>query len=220
MDRDIEENFNKNFGDRTSSSYGGGAGNHKKSLYRRVSVHYFHVMKDQMACCCCVPLGMAFHIIACLDILVGAFLAVQVLENYTAAREDRRALAIEVIANFYNWIAYILAAILVLYTIPRIPMYLMTLCRRKSYGRLKYYFRTRVMTFVAMVTLLAVFMFMLYKNSEDLAVVYYSNATYIMFQAAGIVGFWAGIDLYWSFAIRTYKDSKKGKQGRNVAERM
>jgi hypothetical protein len=54
----------------------------KKSFYRRVSVHHFHVMKDQMVCCCCVPIGMAFHIIACLDLIFGIFLVVETFEYF------------------------------------------------------------------------------------------------------------------------------------------
>lgn len=177
-------------------------------------------MKDQMACCCCVPLGMAYHIIASLDILIGVVLAIQVLENYTAATEDRRAQLIDVVANLYYWIAYCLSAIVIGYTIPRIPMYLLTLCRRKSYGRLKYYFRTRVATFIVMLISFVTFFVWVYKNSEELAIAYDSTATYIMFQAVALMLSWIVIDMYWSFAIRTYKDSKKGKQGRHVAERM
>ena len=57
----------------------------KKSFYRRVSVHHFHVMKDQMACCCCVPLGMAYHLIACLDFIFGIFLVIEALEYFEQA---------------------------------------------------------------------------------------------------------------------------------------
>jgi hypothetical protein len=59
----------------------------KKSFYRRVSVHHFHVMKDQMACCCCVPLGMAHHIIGCIDIVNFIFEIIQAME-YRAASND------------------------------------------------------------------------------------------------------------------------------------
>ncbi len=39
-------------------------------------------------------------------------------------------------------------ASVVLYSVPRIPLYLATICRRKSYSRLKLYFRTRITTFL------------------------------------------------------------------------
>ena len=39
------------------------------SFYSRMSIHYFHITKDR-TCCCCIPVGMAFHIIAILDVLM------------------------------------------------------------------------------------------------------------------------------------------------------
>lgn len=74
----------------TNNSYEGS--DRKQSFYRRVSVHHFHVMKDQMACCCCVPLGMAYHMIAAADTLVAIILAIEALEYKVAAEEDEQAL--------------------------------------------------------------------------------------------------------------------------------
>ena len=38
--------------------------------------------------------------------------------------------------------------------------------------------------------------------------------------AGSMMLFWLGIDLYWSIAVRSYKDSKKGKQGLDAAKRL
>ena len=48
----------------------------RQSFYRRVSVHHFHVMKDTISCCCCVPLGMAYHMIAAADLSIAIIIAV------------------------------------------------------------------------------------------------------------------------------------------------
>jgi len=53
-----------------------------------------------------------------------------------------------------------------------------------------------------------------------LAEEYDSNRTFIIVLAAGIILIWLGIDLYWSIAVRTYKDSKKGKKGQQAAKRL
>jgi heme/copper-type cytochrome/quinol oxidase subunit 3 len=110
--------------------------NKKSSFYHRVSVHHFHVMKDQMACCCCVPLGMAYHIIACFEMLFMTFLIVQSLEYYYAAEEGEKAKAHHIIKLFYNWIFYMLVASISVYSVPRIFVYLFTVCRTKQYSRL------------------------------------------------------------------------------------
>jgi ATP-dependent Clp protease ATP-binding subunit ClpA len=44
--------------------------------------------------------------------------------------------------------------------------------------------------------------------------------TYVIIMAAGLSLTWMGVDLYWSIAIRTYKDTKKGKKGEEVAKRL
>ena len=48
----------------------------RKSLYRRISMHHFHVVKDQMSCCCCVPLGMGYHMIAAADVAIATIVTV------------------------------------------------------------------------------------------------------------------------------------------------
>jgi hypothetical protein len=68
--------------DSALSSGGKGSinGSRKESFYRRVSFHHFHVVQDQMACCCCVPLGMALHIVAGLDVIFMISLIIQGFE--------------------------------------------------------------------------------------------------------------------------------------------
>ena len=43
------------------------------SITERISVHYFHMLPEQ-SCCCCIPLGMALHIVGVLDIIAIALL--------------------------------------------------------------------------------------------------------------------------------------------------
>jgi|LauGreDrversion4_2_1035121.scaffolds.fasta_scaffold70481_2 hypothetical protein len=105
-------------------------------------------MKDQMSCCCCVPLGMAYHIIACFEIIFMTFLIVQSLEYYYAAEDGEKAKAHHIIKLFYNWIFYMLVASISVYSVPRIFVYLFTICRSKSYSRLQLYFTTRIITFL------------------------------------------------------------------------
>lgn len=71
-------------------------GTHRESFFRRVSFHHFHVVQDQMACCCCVPLGMALHIIAGLDVIFMIFLVIQGFE-YMYSLEDQKAKDVAVI---------------------------------------------------------------------------------------------------------------------------
>jgi hypothetical protein len=142
----------------------------KKSFYRRVSVHHFHVMKDQMACCCCVPLGMAYHIIACLDIIFMIFEVVQVLEYYVAQEEDVRAQHSEAIRALYNQLFYMFAASTLFYSVPRIFMYFLTIWRTKAYGRMKRYFRTRIVTFLCLIIIQVTMFICVMLNADELSV--------------------------------------------------
>ena len=65
-----------------------------------------------------------------------------------AADEDPFALNHPEVKSFYNKLFYCLLAALIFYQLPRIPMYLLTLFRKKSYIRLKRYFRTRIGSFI------------------------------------------------------------------------
>lgn len=164
-----------------------------------------------MACCCCVPLGMAYHLIACLDFILGIFLVVEALEYFEQAQDDMIKDAYPAKSSYFTQLYIALAVAAGLYSLPRVPMYLATLWRRKSYGRLKYYFRTRIFTFIALLIDVAVFFFMVFSNIDQLHIEYDSTPGWILFQVGAFALFWLGVDLYWSIAIRTYKDSKKGK---------
>lgn len=94
--------------------------------------------------------------------------------------------------------------------------------RQKSYGRMKLYFRTRVGTLIALGLILCSSFIVVLVNADDLAKkeAYDLTKTYVILMAAGLFLTWMGIDLYWSIAIRTYKDTKKGKKGEEVAKRL
>ncbi len=79
------EDFDKRLSSQNGSINGS---SRKESFYRRVSFHHFHVVQDQMACCCCVPLGMALHIVAGLDVIFMIFLVIQGFEYMYSATED------------------------------------------------------------------------------------------------------------------------------------
>lgn len=70
------------------------------------------------------------------------------------------------------------------------------------------------MTFIALLLASAILFLFVFQNINQLAIEYDSTTSWILVQVAGLALFWLGTDLYWSIAIRTYKDSKKGKQGR------
>ena len=66
------------------------------------------------------------------------------------------------------------------YSAPRVPTYLLTLCRRKSYGRLKVYFRTRIFSMLALLIIQAVLMLLVAGNVEELTYEYQSTDTWIL----------------------------------------
>ena len=113
-------------------------------------------------------------------------------------------------------------AAVVLYSVPRTIMYFFMLGRQKSYGRMKLYFRTRVGTLIALGLILVGSFIVVLVNADDLAKkeAYDLTKTYVVIMAAGLSLTWMGVDLYWSIAIRTYKDTKKGKKGEEVAKRL
>ena len=170
----------------------------KRSFYRRVSVHHFHVMKDQMACCCCVPLGMAYHIIACLDIIVGIISVVEALEYYTAANEETEVMIDPAKKAFYTYLFYTLSATTIFYSIPRIPTYLFTLRRQKSYARLKVYFRTRILTFLCLLFTMVVLFSIIFMNVGAMAQAYDSPDNWILLQVGAFMIVWLVVDLYYS----------------------
>jgi hypothetical protein len=174
-----------------------------------------------MACCCCVPLGMALHIVAGLDVIFMIFLVIQGFE-YMYSLEDQKAKDVPVIKQHYTMVTVDCFAAVVLYSIPRTIMYFFMLGRQKSYGRMKLYFRTRIGTLVALGLILIGSFIMVLVNAEALADknAYDLTKTYVILMAAAFSLTWMGVDLYWSIAIRTYKDTKKGKKGEEVAKRL
>ncbi len=87
---------------------------------------------------------------------------------------------------------------------------------------MKLYFRSRVGTLIALGLILVGSFIMVLVNADDLAKkeAYDLTKTYVIILAAGLSLTWMGVDLYWSIAIRTYKDTKKGKKGEEVAKRL
>ena len=127
-----------------------------------------------------------------------------------------------VIKQHYLMVTVDCFAAVVLYSVPRTIMYFFMLGRQKSYGRMKLYFRTRVATLIALTLILCGSFIMVLVNADDLAKkeAYDLTKTYVIIMAAGLSLTWMGVDLYWSIAIRTYKDTKKGKKGEEVAKRL
>ncbi len=87
---------------------------------------------------------------------------------------------------------------------------------------MKLYFRTRVGTLIALGLISIGSFIMVLVNAEALAQkdAYDLTKSYVIMMAAVVFLTWMGIDLYWSIAIRTYKDTKKGKKGEEVAKRL
>lgn len=87
---------------------------------------------------------------------------------------------------------------------------------------MKLYFRTRVGTLIALGLILCASFIMVLVNAEALAQkeAYDLTKTYVILLAGALFMTWMGVDLYWSIAIRTYKDTKKGKKGEEVAKRL
>ena len=129
---------------------------------------------------------------------------------------------VPVIKQHYLMVSVDCFAAVVLYSVPRTIMYFFMLGRQKSYGRMKLYFRTRVATLIALTLILCGSFIMVLVNADDLAKkeAYDLTKTYVIIMAAGLSLTWMGVDLYWSIAIRTYKDTKKGKKGEEVAKRL
>ena len=87
---------------------------------------------------------------------------------------------------------------------------------------MRLYFRTRVATLIGLGLLLLGSFIMVLVNSQKLAdkKAYDLTRTYVILMAFIIFMTCLGVDLYWSIAIRTYKDTKKGKKGEEVAKKL
>jgi hypothetical protein len=84
-------------------------------------------------------------------------------------------------AAYYTHLFVALGVAAGAYSLPRLPMYLISLWRRKSYGRLKLYFRTRIFTFIALLIDIGWLGYMVYGNLMKLAIEYDSTEGYILF---------------------------------------
>ena len=101
-------------------------------------------------------------------------------------------------------------------------MYFFMLGRQKSYSRIRLYFRARILTLILLGLLLLASFVLILINAQKLAAkeAYDLTRTYVVLMAFVTFMTWVGIDLYWSIAIRTYKDTKKGKKGEEVAKKL
>ena len=184
------------------------------SLYRRISVHHFHVLEDQMGCCGCVPIGMGYHIIAVIDaaitvlVMIFAFYAFQDFKTDNSEKPT---------AHKYHLNTFIaMIAILLLCQLPRLAMYLVTLFKSMNYTYLKKYFRTRMTSFFILLLIMVVFFISLIIDINNLCVELGNpdplTVTQILLPWGASLLIWLGLDLYWSISIRIYKDSKKGRR--------
>lgn len=87
---------------------------------------------------------------------------------------------------------------------------------------MKLYFRTRIGTLIVLGLISIGSFILVLVNAEALAQkdAYDLTKSYVILMAAVVFLTWMGIDLFWSIAIRTYKDTKKGKKGEEVAKRL
>ena len=53
-----------------------------------MSIHHFHVVENQMNCCGCVPLGMAIHLVAAIDLAITIALCYMAVKFYEASHAD------------------------------------------------------------------------------------------------------------------------------------
>ena len=89
-------------------------------------------------------------------------------------------------------------------------------------GKWRLYFRARILTLILLGLLLLASFVLILINAQKLAAkeAYDLTRTYVVLMAFVTFMTWVGIDLYWSIAIRTYKDTKKGKKGEEVAKKL
>lgn len=97
----------------------------------------------------------------------------------------------------------------ILYSAPRSAAYFSTLFKKKSYGRTHLYFKSRIYTFITLfLILLGCYIFLIVKSAD--LVIYYDtfSSTLIVIISSAFFGTWLGVDIYWTIAIKTYKDNK------------
>ncbi len=115
-----------------------------------------------------------------------------------AADEDTLAIKYPPVRSYYIKRFYCLLAALILYQLPRLPMYVLTLWRKKSYIRLKRYFRTRIGTFIILFLTQAIFFFTIIGDANELASIYEVEKAWVIVATIGFMFFWLAVDFYWS----------------------
>ena len=212
MDHD---DFEKNLaarggGGNTSFGSNDGGSSRKETFYRRQSMHIFILAKDEMLCCCCVPLGMALHIISFFDIIVAIFLIIQGIDFNDKISANPEKPEPEIYRQFYKMISGMCFASMAAYSVPRAVLYLLTLGRTKSFQRIQWYFRARIVTFLVLFIILgSCFLFCFYKADALVKVNPDLNRTLILVVFGSFAFIWLILDIYWSLSLRAYKDSKK-----------
>jgi len=160
-----------------------------------------------MLCCCCVPLGMAIHIIAFFDIIVAIFLIIQGAEFNNKKPDPKDP---EIYSQFYKMISGMCFASMAGVSIPRAVMYFLTLGKFKSFARMQWYFRTRIVTFLILFLILAgCFLFCFFKADDLIKANPDLNRTLILVIFGVFALVWLIIDISWSTSLRTYAESKK-----------
>lgn len=163
---------------------------------------------------------MGYHIIGCLDIIFMVFEIVQAMEYRSASSDEMMAIMSPILSQYYSYIFDLFAATAAIYSAPRLIMYISTLIKPNSYRFLKWYFRTRIVTLIALfLTHISIFI-LIFLISEELSKAFDSTRTFLLLLVGGTMFIWLAVDLYWSVGIRTYKDTKAGKRGRDAALKL
>ena len=99
----------------------------RQSMYRRSSFHHFHVDKEVFTCCCCIPIHMAYHIIAAADVSIAVILGVKAADYAVLATDGTEKTPI--VKSYYYAVFLTLLTALIVYQLPSLPMYLFTLMK-------------------------------------------------------------------------------------------
>ena len=207
------DDFEKNLevrGGGGNTSFSSSEGGRKESFYKNMSSHIFILAKDEMLCCCCVPLGMALHIIPFFDIIVAIFLVIQGIDFIDKLSANPEKPEPEIHLQFYKMISGMCFASMAAYSLPRTVLYFLTLGRNKSFKRIQWYFRARIVTFLVLSVILgSCYLFCLYKADELVKADPDLNRTLILVVFGTFALIWLSLDIYWSLSLRTYKNSKR-----------
>ncbi len=162
-----------------------------------------------MQCCCCVPLGMALHIVAFFDIIAAVFLVIQGVGYLKRVDYDNKSVP-AIYNDFYKMIGGMCLGATGGYSIPRTLMYFLTLGRTNSFKLVQWYFRIRILTLLALfVTLGGCFVFCFLKADQLVAANSDLNRTLILVVFGSFASIWLILDFYWTMSLRTYSESKK-----------